>query len=542
MKKHDVPTPKDSCAAFNVISCPEIITAGKPFSLFLQINEPVELSLTSNYVSLSEGESLVFEETGLYAVNFLCDRIVNDLTFTLSCGSHTESCTLLRSLEKPIDDNVFTGIGTADPSNIENLLRLCMSEHIGNMITFYDTENSLIFNCPALKKLCALMNKLGVKYSVSVEKEHSFNLKQCSPQEQRYQYRLAMYLSYMHGVSEINCRDFSPNPLLLKEQQDFYRYVLSHTRSGNLYTPFAFLHAGYAGFSTARSEIFNSSSQNLLKLFCVQKDKLEQYKAISLADCGKAKKSDFDDLLAFVQTGGTLIMGWPHLSVSSEIKDTEKDKHNYIEHNLVHYICADSSEFINDSYRATPIDVCPNMKCDDVIATTDSGIPLAFMKKVGLGRIFFINAQQQPENQGVNSLYAVITSEILDDLSAEEKTYLCYDNNIAFTVFNQKDGTRHLYVLAIDQSSTSNTMCHAVLKVNKVKYDIDVPLNGMLKIVAKDGIAAWSEDEAVEILLIVGNVITLQGYGKTKIKIAQGGKLIEREVDFTHKPIQAIQI
>ena len=45
-----------------------------------------------------------------------------------------------------------------------------------------------------------------------------------------------------------------------------------------------------------------------------------------------------------------------------------------------------------------------------------------------------------------------------------------------------------------------------------------------------------------EILLITGNIVTLQGYGKKTVKFIHNGQMTEREIDFTHKPLQAIKL
>ena len=76
-------------------------------------------------------------------------------------------------------------------------------------------------------------------------------------------YRLALYVSYMQGATEINSEEglfhleeyysnfnrFSKACIEHKEQQkDFYRYVSTHTRRGKFYTPLAIIHGRYDGW------------------------------------------------------------------------------------------------------------------------------------------------------------------------------------------------------------------------------------------------------------------------------------------------------
>ncbi len=765
---------------FDVISCPEIITAGVPFSLLLQINKPVSLTLESDKVYKFDKEELSFNEEGLVAARFICDKVVNDLTFTLKSEAHSENCTIMRSVEKPTDDKVVTG--TSDmvyikqsPEDMDNFIRFFMSEQVGNLMTIrpvYRWSGTRKYNPDVFKKFVPLMNKLGMKYanmtdgrepegqcsnppievlektydgvesgflgrqkheqdgaynywfyndfSNNYERELHYDLMvrnfqnypdttshyEHTPDEQFFdgdnlsifkhknlpddmqgmtdyvitqlrnnkfnntrhtgpsimfkyfyeagfdwagaelmygplepvvaalrgayrsynkdngygahlavqwstfphdvpekyrRFRLALYLSYMHGISEINTEEgimhieeyysyfnrFSDCcRALLKEQKDFYRYVRSHTRSGEFYAPFAFLHGRCDGFSCfTRAKVwgkddwnFSDSEQSwdlikafypvseldgIYRHFCptdqpvgfytgtprgntdiipIEKGEFNRYKAISFAAYNKADANDFDALLSYVENGGTLIMGWPHLSVTTDRKNIEEGKLTYINHKLVDTVAGSHAVFARDFFNGVAIDVCRDVKYDDVIATTDSGLPLAFIKCFGKGRIYFVNAEQYPSHDGVKPLYDAIIAEVSDSINASEPSIIICGEDVGYTVYEQADGSRHFYVLAVDWYKVPELKRHANLRVGRDKYDIDVPFGSMLKIVVKDNIAVWSEDESVEILLITANIITLQGYGKTKINIAHGGKVALREIDFTSKPLQAITL
>ncbi|MBQ7799755.1 MAG: hypothetical protein IJ370_04620 [Oscillospiraceae bacterium] len=765
---------------FNVISCPEVITAGAPFSLLLQINRPVSLTLESDKVYKFDDEALVFDKEGLVALRLICDKVVNDLTFTLKTEEHREQCTVMRSVEKPMDDKVI--VGSSDmvyvrqtPEAMDNFLRFYMGNQIGNFITIrpvYRWSGTRKYNHDVFSKFVPLMNKLGMKYvnmtdgrepsgqcsnppievmeksydgiesgflgrqkheqdgaynywfyndfSENYDRELHYDLMmrnfqqnldttshfEHAPGEQFFigeelsifkhkylpddmqgmhdfvvsqlhdnkynntrhtgpsfmykyiyeagfdwvggelmygpfepviaamrgasrgykknnglgahlalqwstyphdvaekyrRFRLALYICYMHGITDINteegithieeyfsyfnrftdcCRSF------LKQQQDFFRYTRTHTRSGEFYAPFAFLHGrcdGFSGFN--RSRIWgkenwkfcgSEQSWDLIKAFypvseldgiyrhfCptdepvgfftgtprgntdiipIEKGEFDRYKAISFAAYNKADAHDFDNLVSYVENGGTLIMGWPHLSVTTDRASIENGKLTYINHKLVDIVAGSHAVFARDFFNGEAIDVCRNVKYDDVIATTDSGIPLAFIKTYGKGKIYFVNAEQYPSHEGVKPIYDVIIAEVSDSINASEKSIITCGNDVGYTVYEQADGSRHFYVLAVDWYKDPEVMRQAKLRVERNKYDIDVPFGSMLKIVVKDDVAAWSEDESVEILLITENIITLQGYGKTKIKIAHGGSLVEREIDFTKRPLQAITL
>lgn len=765
---------------FNVISCPEIVTAGSPFSMLLAINRPLSLSLESDLIKLLPGETTVFEKPGLYALRLCCDRVCNDLPFALHSAGHSEACALRRCVEKPLQDGVVTGTGDMvyirqTLPDMENFIRYYFSEHIGNLITIrpvYRWSGTRWYNPEVFEKFVPLMNRLGVKYSnmtdgrepegqcsnppievlaatqdgvesgflgrqkheqdgaynywfyndfsnnperelhydlmvrnfqdypdVTSHYEHTPNeqffvgedlsifkhkglprdmraltdyvvtqLRQNKYNNTRHtgpsimfkyfyeagfdwtgaelmygplepvvaamrgayrsfgktngygahlavqwstyphdapekfrRYRLALYLSYMHGITEINTEEgllhleeyfsyfnrFDNCTRALKaQQQDFYRYTLSHTRSGEFYAPFAFLHGRCDGFSCfTRAKVWGKDDFNfcdaeqswdLIKLFypvseldgiyqhnCptdhpvgfytgtprgntdiipIEKHDFSRYRAISFAAYNQADTRDLDALLSYVENGGTLVMGWPHLSTTTNRDSIEAGRLSFIDHPLVDAVAGSHALFARDFYCGNPVDICRDVHFDEIIATTDSGLPLAFIKNLGKGQVFFVNAAQYPAHAAVKPIYETIVSEISDRINAAEDSFIECGEDVGFTIFDQADGGRHIYVLAVDWYHSPETKRKAVLRLGDQKYALDVPFGSMLKIAVKDSIAVWSEDESVEVLLITGNIITVQGYGRQTVRIAVDGKVLEKEIDFTDNALQAISL
>ena len=463
---------------FEVIYAPNIISAGKPFSLTLRINAPASLKIDSPIVKPFCDTSLLFSEKGIFSIKLICDRIINDFSFNIKSENHSESVKIERCLEKPYEDNVSMYFEEPDDVPLLSADVSALKLEAAKMRGLRKERFSLQFN------------------ETDLDDEFKNTLQ---------------YLSYMHGASYF----------YLQKENAFSKFLLSHTRSGKYHTPIAFIS------DDGNADI---SLEAMLPL-CPNADIIpsenaapEDYNTLCLLGKNVISQNTANDLLAFLHTGGTLICSLSPLS----------DEGN----KLSEYIFSDKCSCVQDSYCGVPIGICPDVKCDDLIATSDSGYPLAFIRRVGLGQIFFVNAYESPEQSSVKPLYNAIISEVSANLAAEEKIFASADKEIAFTVYNQQDKARHLYLLALNNSKSHR----AVLKLSKEKYIIEVPFGILLKIVAKDDLAVWSEDQNVEVLLITSNVVTLQGYGKTKIKYAKNGEVSEREVDFTSKPIQAIQI
>lgn len=470
----------NNLAPFEIVYCPETISAGRVFQITVKINSPLTLEIDSDLVKFHNGNPVSFDSEGIYSACLICDRIINDFSFVVKSGDHSKEVKIKRSCEKPLDDNI--NISFDEIPDSANLIKADLTSFLLECAKArgYNTD------FPIFKADCTENNE-----NISL---------------------LSQYLSYMSGN----------NDFYLEKPNKFYEFANSHTRTGKYHTSLAYV-LGQNDKTDDFADIFSSVTPNA-DIISLKNGALENYKTLCLLGENTITEENVNDMLAFVHTGGTLICGL-------RVFGSETNK-------LAEYIFSDKHDIICDSYCGIPINIAPNVKCDDIIATSDSGHPLAFIRRVGLGQIFFINALESPEQNGVKPLYKAIISELYDNLKAEERIFISGDKEIAFTVYNQQDNARHIYLLALNNLKPHR----AILNINRDKYKIDVPFGSMLKIVAKDNLAVWSEDESVEVLLITANVVTLQGYGKTKIKYAKNGEVSEREIDFTHKPIQAIQI
>lgn len=470
----------NNLAPFEVIYAPEIISAGRVFEITVKVNKPLALEIDSAFVKFHSGDLISFDGEGVYSVCLICDRIINDFSFVIKSKDCSEEVKIKRSCEKPVEDNIAISF-----------------DEIPDSDSFIETD------LPSFLLKCAQSRGYNTDYPI---------FKADDTESGKSSSLLSQYLSYMNGN----------NSFYLEKPNKFYEFAKSHTRMGKSCASLAYV-LGQDGNSNDFADIFLSVTPNA-DIIPIKNGAFENYKTLCLLGENTITEESAGDMLAFVHTGGTLICGLRAFSSYSN--------------KLTEYIFSDNHNTICDSYCGVSINICPNVKCDDIIVTSDSGCPLAFIRRIGLGQIFFINALESPEQNGVKPLYKAIISEVNDNLKTEEKTYISSDKEIAFTVYNQQDNARHMYLLALN-----NTKQHtAVLNINRDKHKINVPFGSMLKIVAKDNLAVWSEDESTEVLLITANVVTLQGYGKTKIKYAKNGEVCEREIDFTHKPIQAIQI
>ena len=418
-------------------------------------------------------------------------------------------------------------------------------------------------------------------------------------------YRASLYSSYIQGIHDINTEEGlwhleeyysyfnrESNACLShkKQQQDFYDYISSHSRTGSFYTPFAFVFGRYDGFRSfgrdtvwARAD-FNTEtpelSWELLNIFyplevangeiylhpcpsdreigmltgtprgnidavpieCTAK-KLQAYKVLAFLGYNKALAEDFDKLCEYVENGGTLVIGWPHMSTTVLRSDVIKLNHEYIDHEFVRNF-ADGIDFAEDTLGGLKLNVNKALKLDnaDVISTTDSGAPLLVKYGMGKGSVYLINAKEYPAEKSVEPVYRQVITMLSDSLNAEEKSFIKCDERVQFALYEQEDNSRHIYVLAVDWYNDPSLTRSAEFVLNGKSYPLEVPFCEPIKIVVSGDTAAWTENSDAEVLVVCEKEIKVQGYKSTSLCIVHNGVLEKKELDFTENAVATVKL
>ncbi len=419
-------------------------------------------------------------------------------------------------------------------------------------------------------------------------------------------FRASLYASYIQGIHDINTeeglwhleeyysyfnRESDACLNHKKQQQDLYSYISSHSRTGSFYAPFAFVFGRYDGFrSFGRDTIFAGNDYKtdspelaweLLNIFyplevangeiylhpCpndreigmlsgtprgnvdavpieTSVDKLAKYKVLAFVGFNKALDIDMAKLEEYVSNGGKLIIGLPHLSQTSLRGDVLSLNHKYIKHDFVKHF-AEDFDFAEELYLGKAIHVNRSVKLDnaEVIKSTDEGTPLLIKYTVGEGVIYFINAKEYPgEGSSSEPVYRDIITFVSDELNNAEESFIECDERVQFTVFEQADSSRHIYVLPVDWYNDPNELRSATLKLCGNSYDIKMPFELLTKIVVKNNAAAWVDTETAEVLSVNGDEVKVQGRGKCKLYFAKDNKLNVLELDLTKNAVMTVKI
>jgi len=413
--------------------------------------------------------------------------------------------------------------------------------------------------------------------------------------ESRYRrYRLALYVSYIQGIDEINTEEglwrleefynfhhrFTPAcENHTGVQKDFYRYILSHTRRGKFYTPIAFLNGRYDGWRCfGRAEntwginelgfsdierswdlltyfypksvldclyrhncpdeeigYYSGTPSGNVDILPIEAESFSSYRLLIAPGFNKAVEEDLEKMRKYVTEGGTLLLGWPQLSVTTDRRRAVACEHTYF----------DSKErsFVEDTYRSYPLSVCEDVEYDEVLVYTDSNKPLVILKNVGEGKACFVNAKEYAGTKAVDLAYRAVLDLLVPQVLAEESIYAEGDRNIQFAFFKREDGGRDIYFIATDWHK-ENPDGVGTLILGGEKYDIPVPWGQTVKISARGGVAVYPEKDENEVLFVDTDAgkARVQGIGQAKFIICKNGVSRSVTVDFSKQVVKDIEL
>ncbi|MBP3359494.1 MAG: hypothetical protein J6N52_01450 [Clostridia bacterium] len=412
-------------------------------------------------------------------------------------------------------------------------------------------------------------------------------------------FRLALYISYMQGINQINTEEglwhieeyynsFSRNGQCclshLKQQQDFVRYVNTHSRSGKYYVSSAFVSGRYDAFrsfggdnvfGTLMEEADAEKSWELMRIFYPGNkatsiiyeyfppkeplgyysgtpmgnvdvlpiesdiDKFS-YKSMFFVGYNKAEPEDMDKLYSYVKAGGVIVMGLPHLSVATDRDAVESSNHTFINHEFTEQIFDSSLPLLSDTFKGTQIKMFEKIKYGEVMEVSDSGYPLLIKILMGKGVVWFINANLYPGENAVKEIYENTIRNIVSENNSKETSFILCGDDIQFTVYDKPNGERHFYLLAVDWYNSSAKNRSAILRLGSKEYEVEVPVDTLIKIVVKDNCAAWAETENGEVISFCDNMFSVQGYGINVFHIIKDDNVKKETVDFKNKHRQTL--
>ena len=413
--------------------------------------------------------------------------------------------------------------------------------------------------------------------------------------EKYRRFRLALYASYMLGVHEVNTEEglwrveefFSHFHrfddccrALTETQQDFYRFVATHSRKGQLHTPIALLHGRYDGRTAFSNELWGflpstqaDKSWELLHLYfpldeifshlhihnCPtdrplgyhsgtpygQIDVLPiedgasvygDYRLLAFAGYNCAEKQDLLPLLDHVRKGGRLLLSWAHLTSTTNYDDVAAGRLDFDTATLG---LSEELTFAESAVGGHSVFVCTNAPTPtEVLSRTDDGAPLLCRYRIGKGDVLLYNVKAYPAHPAISEAYTATLRELTEEVVRDEPIFAVCDTDVSFSTFKSGEET-HLYFLAVDWYRSPDFDRTATLRLPDASYTVRVPFGVLVKCVTDGKTAVWCHSENAEVLSLA-NGITVQGTGTATFTVASGGVMRELTVSFDDHPIKTL--
>lgn len=416
-------------------------------------------------------------------------------------------------------------------------------------------------------------------------------------------YRLALYVSYMQGATEINTEEglwhleeyyshfhrFSQGcGGHRKQQQDFCRYVASHSRTGRFHAPMGLLHGRYDGWHAFgnrhpwgwqdKPNADAEKSWDLLKVFyplskpgdalyihgCdtdhavgyhtgmpmgnidvlpVESGEalLARYGALAFMGYHCAEGAGDVKLADYVRRGGKLLLTRAHLSDTTGFDEVAAGRlHEAEGHPLA--FCEGAPRYACHHVDGVAVTVCENVRTPDrVLARTDEGLPLACEYTLGEGCVLLVNALAYPAHPALRALYERQLEALMREQTALEPSWTETGDDVGCAAYDQADGSRHIYLLAVDWYRPEERVREAIVRVGTDRYTVRMPFGVMVKCVLQGDCIAWPHAEEGEVLGIENGRARVQGAGRVTFTLGRGGKARQVEVDFEQAPVQEIE-
>lgn len=367
--------------------------------------------------------------------------------------------------------------------------------------------------------------------------------------EERYRrYQLALFVSYLQGVHHINTEEglyrmeelfavldrFSEPCLRHQEvEREFVKYIKTHSRQGQMHRGIALLHGRYDGWACfCRREVWAQEgdvwkfdtpeeSWDLIRVFypdsvldaiyrhpCpnepqgyytrtpygsvdilpveASEEKMKTYGAMAFLGWNTADVSQIKKLKKYVEEGGNLLLGWPHLFTDTDRYSAIYGTPHPLDASLLTGVSLQAfAETDEEGLTLGKVKVvCEVEKADKLeVLEEKNGLPVLVKHTLGKGTVYFVNAREYPAHPAVRPIYERVLKWMGEREIAmqRDKGFLVSEDTIETTIYDREDGIRDIYAINIDWYSAEKEKANGVLLVKGKEYPVQIPRGQICK-------------------------------------------------------------
>ncbi len=401
---------------------------------------------------------------------------------------------------------------------------------------------------------------------------------------QRYRrYQLALFLSYLHGVSHINTEeglyrqeeffavlDRFSEPIRCHQQiaGEFTEYVRTHTRRGKLHRGIALLHGQYDGWACfCRREqwaqegkqwafaapeeswdlvrvfypdnvldaiyrhpcpaepqgYYSRTPYGIVDILPVEAEEavMNTYRAMAFLGWNSADAAQLQRLTQYVQQGGTLVLGWPHLYTDIRREAVLSGEGHPIAAEALTGVRLQAFVSTENGPTLGRVEL---LEGTGILETVD-GLPLLLCHRLGKGCVYFVNAREYPAEPAVRAVYEALLQKLGQEEVEREKErgFLESAETVQSCIYDAEDGIRRIYAVNTDWWSQADPEAKAVLCAGGQKYPVSIGRGKIHAFTLGNGMAAWVKDMDTEILSLEESGVLVQGLAGGEITVLGRG-------------------
>lgn len=381
-------------------------------------------------------------------------------------------------------------------------------------------------------------------------------------------WRMEEYFAHFDRFSE-TCQNH------LEVQRQFCHFVKTHSRRGRMVNPTALLHGRYDAWTcftrqNAWAHLGEAwrfgapeESWDLIRVFypdavmdsiyrhpCEKKpqgfysrtpygavdilpveadeSQMARYQAMAFLGWNSADEEQVEKLIRYVRQGGTLLLGWPHL-----FADTDRESALYgtpapVREELLEELLGIAFHgFVKEDGRTGEMGDITVLEDTEVLEEA-GGRPLVLRHALGEGDVLFVNRRGYPAEDGVREWYESLLHRIGEQGADSQKArgILASVDTVETGMFDREDGLRDIYAVNMNWWEEENRSAKAGLFFDGREYPVWLNREVIHIFTLANSLGVWTSDFDTDVIAIEERedsaAITLQGYGRTKIRLIVG--------------------